>query len=390
MSGFFLFNKQIMLSLYFHIPFCNHKCFYCDFYSLGKFNKNQEDAFTESLLIEIDLSAKKYYKNQKIETIFFGGGTPSVLSVYNFNKIADKIKQSFDLSNLIEWTMEANPESITKERLENYLQNGVNRLSIGAQSFNNDELIFLERIHNSDEIKEKYYLSRESGFENISLDLIFSLPKQSRENWLNSLNSVFELDPEHISAYSLIFEEKTKLYNQFQKGLILPNDPDFEHDLYIETIELMEKNGLYQYEISNYSKIGKECKHNLNYWYGTDYLSFGPSAHSFIENKRFWNYRSLKKYNELLSQKIIPEENFEIINTEMSLTEAIYLQLRSKGIFLEEFKAKFDIDLLNLVNMKLEYLFHKHLNVENNILRFTPEGYSISDEITLKIMEVIE
>jgi oxygen-independent coproporphyrinogen-3 oxidase len=378
-----------MLSLYFHIPFCNHKCFYCDFYSLGKFSSNQEDSFIESLLKEIDISSKKYYKGEEIDTIFFGGGTPSVLTKENFEKISTKIKDVFNLSNNIEWTVECNPESITNEKLNTYLEKGVNRLSIGAQSFNSDELVFLERIHKEGEISDKFNLARDAGFKNINIDLIFSLPNQKKEVWLNTLNSVFDFNPEHISAYSLIFEEKTKLFKKFEKGIIKPNQPEFEQELYLETIELMNNNGYLQYEVSNFAKEGFDCRHNLNYWYGINYLSFGPSAHSYIGNNRFWNFRNLNKYNSLLANDIIPVESEEILNEYNKISECIYLNLRAKGINIIEFQNRFKLDILNLLKTKLPFLLDEFIIFENNFLKLNKKGYSMADEVALKIIEKI-
>ena len=265
--------------IYIHIPFCAAKCIYCDFYSVAD-QDDRIDAFVDSLVMEINKSDVDV-TNWKFDTIFIGGGTPSLLNAIQLEKIIDALSKKYDLSNIIEFTMEANPGEAPFDKLKDFRSLGVNRLSMGVQSFKSNLLSFLSRIHSADDAINTFKSARKAGFDNINCDLIYNIPNQSLNDWKDDLKQLIELNPEHISAYSLTVEQNTPLF-----GLVNSNSvkmPDDEIHLEFNSIayELLKKNDFIQYEISNYSKLDKECFHNLHYWDNDTYLGFGPSAHSF-------------------------------------------------------------------------------------------------------------
>ena len=285
--------------LYIHIPFCKVKCVYCDFYSITK-KEDQIPLFTNCLLEEID-SYKDYAGKWTFDTIFFGGGTPSLLPAKYLEQILQKLHDTFDTSNVKEITLEANPGEASLQHLKDIRKLGVNRLSMGFQSFDDKILKVLGRLHKSKDCFKTFKNARKAGFDNINTDMIFNIPDLSVENWIKDLKKLMELDPEHISAYSLTVEPSTKLFNLVKKKELLMPLEKIDIEQFSITQEILSKSGYKQYEISNYSKKEMECKHNLHYWNLDPYLSFGPSAHSYDLKSRWWNYRSLDTYIQNLS-----------------------------------------------------------------------------------------
>lgn len=290
--------------IYIHIPFCLNKCRYCDFLSFKSDNLNQ-DRYTEAVLKEIDL-----YELEGLRTIYFGGGTPSLLSIDNLKKILSK----FDLNKIEEITLEVNPKTVTKDKLIKIKELGINRLSIGIQSFNNRLLELLGRKHNIEEGKEVYNWAREVGFENISLDLMFSLPTQTIEDLNYDLDEIFRLYPEHISIYSLIWEEGTDFYAKLLKGELKETDNEVEAKMYELIIERCKSRGYRHYEISNFALEGKEAIHNSNYWRNKEYIGIGLGASGYYRGERYENYRDFHKYYESIGKKVKPISNFEIVS----------------------------------------------------------------------------
>lgn len=372
--------------LYIHFPYCIHKCSYCDFYSIE--NLNSRNKFSKLLAKEIDLRLEGYNK-PKIKSIFFGGGTPSLMKPHHFEQMVESINRNFTIDDNYEWTIECNPGTIDIKNLEFYKQLGANRLSFGVQSFNADELKFLERIHNIDDVYLSIDKARSIGFDNINIDLMFALPNQSEETWKNTLNKAIELNTEHISCYSLIYEEGTPLNQQYLEGKVRKTDEDSDYQMYKIADEILTKAGYNHYEVSNYSKANKECRHNQNYWEQGEYFSFGPSAHGYLSNRRYWNYRSNHKYFELLEMNAMPTEDFEILNRDELILERIYLELRASGLNFKRFKEDFGIDLFNLLNKNI--LFDNKIEIFNEkILKLNADGYFVSDNLTLDILEIID
>jgi oxygen-independent coproporphyrinogen-3 oxidase len=256
-------------------------------------------------------------------------------------EIISCLKENYTISEDAEITMETNPGTVDKDKLIQFRKAGINRISIGIQSFNNDDLKFLTRIHDKDTAIQTVLNAEEIGFENISIDLIFNLPGQTKEKWKYNLKQAVELPVKHISAYSLILERGTILNKMVLDGKVSIQDEDYDAELYEITIDFLESHGFAQYEVSNFTKPGYECRHNNAYWRYRDYLSFGPSAHSFMDGKRWWNFSSLKHYISEIETNGTAAANYEFISNEMALDEFIMLAFRSKGLDLTELEEKF-------------------------------------------------
>ncbi len=295
-----------MASLYLHIPYCEKKCVYCDFYSIE--NMKTMDLFLNALEKEIAMAAVGYSGRESFESIFFGGGTPSLLPPSALERILSAIHSHFRIDPGAEITVETNPGTADADKLREYRLLGVNRLSIGIQSFHSDELNFLSRIHTSGEAIACVENANLAGFDNVSVDLIFSLPNQTLERWKENLRRAIALRPKHISAYSLIVEEHTPLYSMVQSGTVKPLPEEMDTAMYETTLALMAENGFAQYEVSNFAKTGFESRHNKNYWNHSNYLGVGPSAHSFWKEhptggRRWWNVRSIAQYLRCSGQR---------------------------------------------------------------------------------------
>ncbi|MFZ1978903.1 MAG: radical SAM family heme chaperone HemW, partial [Bacteroidota bacterium] len=343
-----------MSGLYIHIPFCEHKCIYCDFYSLAPAvtsepDQSQDtliDRFLASLGREIDLQGKKFRSAETYQTVFFGGGTPSLLTPAAIGKILQKLSAKFSIQPNAEITLETNPGTVNVQKLKNFRNTGINRLSVGVQSFLNDDLRFLTRIHSSETARSCIRDAFEAGFEDVSIDLIFSLPRQTIERWQYNLEQAVALHPTHLSCYSLIVEPNTPLFSMVQNKQLIPLDPETDAGLYQTTIEFLSAHGYRQYEVSNFAKPGFESRHNMNYWNHTPYLGFGPSAHSYGDQKRWWNISNLGSYNELLEHGQLPLAGSEELTQRQLHEETIFLGLRSGGIDLGKYRKQFGHDLL--------------------------------------------
>lgn len=373
------------LSIYVHIPFCEHKCIYCDFYSVTDFSAAK--SFTENLKKEIESYSKNFSENNCVKTIFFGGGTPSILEPEKISEIIDSVKRNFTLDKNAEITLESNPGTLSSQKFEGYLKAGVNRLSVGVQSFFDDDLKMLSRIHNSTTAVDTIKIAADTGFENINLDMIFGLPKQSMEKWKRNLEQVVELPVKHISSYSLIVEEETPLYKMVERGKVKILSDEFDAKFYLETVEFYKNYEFEQYEVSNFSKKGFECEHNLAYWEYKNYLGFGPSAHSFYEGKRWYNINDVKKYNEYIFANGEAISGREEVDKEQKLFEMVMLGLRARGIDLNSFKKNFGSDWLERNKNNFSLFEEKgFMKTDSSRLQLTPLGYSMCDEILTKLL----
>ena len=366
-------------ALYIHIPFCKVKCMYCDFYSITK-KEDLIPLFTECLLKEIE-SYKNYAGKWIFDTIFFGGGTPSLLPAKYLEKILQRLHDTFDTSNVKEVTMEANPGEASLKHLKDIRKLGVNRLSIGFQSFDDKVLGLLGRLHQSKDCFKTFNNARKAGFDNINTDMIFNIPGLSIRNWLKDMNKLLKLKPEHISAYSLTVEPSTKLFNLVKNKELLMPLKKIDIEQFLLTKEILSKNGYKHYEISSYAKDSMECKHNLHYWDLSPYLSFGPSAHSYNLEKRWWNYRSLDKYTETLSNNLIPIKDHESLSKSDNYNETILNGLRlSKGLDLSIIKHQYNKNFEDYINQ----LQNKWdcIDIKNNSLQLNKNGMLLVDEIS--------
>ena len=377
------------LGLYIHIPFCKKKCNYCDFYSCTSVEKTEK--YVKSICKQIIMEAP-LYKEHIFDTIFIGGGTPSLIDAESFTHLANTIKGNLRLADTLEFSIEANPGTITSEKLAAYKKSGVNRLSIGLQSTFDNELTTLGRIHDYETFLKNYNLAREYGFDNVNIDIMYALPSQNKDAFLTTLKRVIDLSPDHISAYALKIEENTP-FGKIESKLALP-DEDEEYDTYLSMCDMLSKNGYLQYEISNFSKVGYECKHNLKYWKSEEYIGIGPSAHSFFSGERYSYISNLDEYILELDEGVLPvkllEENDENGHSSAKISkidEYVMLKMRlSQGVCLEEFKALFGKNFEEVYPQMKAYLSTGHVVLENGAYKFTPKGFFVSNYILTDIL----
>ncbi|HAT4245617.1 TPA: oxygen-independent coproporphyrinogen III oxidase [Clostridium perfringens] len=340
------------ISLYIHIPFCAQKCLYCDFPSFAR-KDHLRKAYIEALNKEI-ISLREKHNNLEINTIFIGGGTPSVLEVDELECLLKEVAK-LNMAKDIEYSMECNPGNLTEEKLEVMKKYGVNRISMGLQAKQDNLLKGLGRIHNYKTFKENFSLAKKVGFNNINVDLMFGLPNQSLNEWEETLREIISLEPAHISAYSLIIEEGTAFYNLYENDkLKLPTEEE-ERKMYHLAKRILEENGFNQYEISNYAKEGKECRHNLAYWNMDNWIGVGSAAASYINGKRIKNISSVEEYINSIKDK--GEAVEEIINNSKNdnMEEFMFMGLRKiNGIDENEFKNRF--------SMNINYVYGEILN----------------------------
>lgn len=363
------------LGIYIHIPFCHSRCNYCGFYSNAISDCRGYDKILQDYMLhileEIKDKGAKYRNKYLVDTIFIGGGTPSVMPSKQIKCILEKIRECFFISTELEITIEGNPESLDHENLSKYIEVGVNRLSIGVQSFDDNTLHKLGRIHLSKEAKEKFFLARNLGFQNINLDLMFGLPGQTIGIWERTLEEAIKLKPEHLSIYSLQIEEGTQFYREYIKGELDVMTDDLDRKMYHNAIKKLKLAGYRHYEISNFAKPGKECRHNLKYWSFEDYLGIGDSASSFINGIRF-------------TEK--PNEEFHINDFWDNVGEYMFTGLRkvegiSKTQFFEKFGKEF-WDVYGDRKKEMETFFKSGTLIEeDDRLKISEDGFDISNNI---------
>lgn len=326
---FDLVNKPF--SLYVHVPYCSKRCGYCDFNTYTPSELDREDqieSWLNSAVKEIELARRVLKEELTIDTIFFGGGTPSLLDSNTVDNFIQSVKSNFKLKPGLEITIEANPDSITEEKSQRWLNSGINRVSIGMQSSTKEVLRKLDRTHNPDNVSHSVDILKKSGFDNFSLDLIYGTPGESLNDWENSLKDAIALNPPHISAYSLVIEPGTKMGAQLNRGEISQVNDDEAADKYQLADEMLNKNNYSWYEISNWAKKDKECKHNLNYWLGNNWWGIGPGAHSHVNGVRWWNHKLPKVWRELLEKQNSPALAREVLSEDQIKSEQIMLLSR--------------------------------------------------------------
>ncbi len=366
------------LSLYLHIPFCLKKCIYCDFTSFPH-KEALFEAYTKALTEEIKIYGKKFNR-PKVNTIFFGGGTPTILPVQKIREIVEAIYSCFDVDKGTEMSIETNPDTVALADFRAFKEMGFNRVSIGLQSGEDDLLRFLGRTHTWEGFVRAYRLVREAGFDNVNIDLIFAIPGQTTKMWLDTLQKVTALAPEHLSLYSLTIEEKTVLGKWVERKKVEPVSDETDRKMYHTAICYLKEKGYIQYEISNFAKEGLACRHNLVYWERGDYLGLGVSSHSMLEDKRFFNTSDLTRYIESLEQGLPPVEGEEKLTEEEIRFEKIMLGLRlKKGVPKEWLKGKEEAT---------ERLLRQNLLEEKGaFLCLTTKGMDLSNEVFLEFME---
>lgn len=371
------------IGLYIHVPFCIRKCLYCDFTSYPVSGTAVSD-YLGSLVKEINLyGAALGDEGKSISSLFFGGGTPTCLPAGALKMILDELRYSFSLMEGCEITVEANPGTVDAAGLETLLKAGVNRLSLGVQSFNDSLLGVLGRIHSSAQALEAVRLARAAGFANLNLDFIFGIPGQTISDWQETLAQAAALGPEHIAAYGLQLEEGTPLAQAVGRGEICACSEDLELMMYRHAVKYLETSGYKQYEISNFSRPGRECVHNLVYWLNNPYLGLGPAAHSFINGERFSNVTALDRYSERLSGGEFPVEARERLTVDDEMAETMFLGLRlTAGVDLNLFHRRFGRRAEDVYRREIEGLLKNGLvEINNCFLRLSDKGLPLANVV---------
>lgn len=367
-----------MAGLYVHIPFCKSRCIYCDFYSTLRLDLQSK--YVEQLCCELDYR-KSYLPNRTLKTIYFGGGTPSTLSVADNERLIKKIKSIFAFDTDYEFTIEANPGDITAEKLQAWHNFGINRLSIGIQSFDDHQLRWLNRRHTAQDAKQAVELAKQYGFDNISIDIIYGLPNQTIDMLLNDIHTAIQLDIQHISTYCLTYERNTPLYQLMQNKAIVPTDDDLLNEMYDLIVNELTQNEFEHYEVSNFCKHNMYSRHNNAYWKGEEYLGIGAAAHSYNKKSRQYNEPDLLRYiNNKQSPVIEQLSEVDLYN------EKIMLGLRTaKGIDLSQLTEQERVYCLKAAQ---RYIDKNQLSSDGEHLKIKGSGWHLLDLITSELMKI--
>ncbi len=373
--------KAKPIGLYVHIPFCKKKCNYCDFCSYPNLENKIRDAYISRLTKEI----LGYKREEKIpvDTVFFGGGTPSLLTPFEFFKICDAIGEVFEISENAEFTVEVNPKTVSAEKLSAYVSRGVNRVSIGIQSIHENELKMLGRIHDFDEFVEAYDTVLSSGINNVSVDIMYGIPEQTKESFKETINKILSLNPNHVSVYGLILEENTQFWKN-KDNLSFPSEDD-ECDMYYLAADLFRKAGYSHYEISNYAKPGCESRHNMKYWKTADFIGVGVSAYSFFERRRYGNPSDISEYISLDLKQYSTVKKTSLSDLAF---EYVMLGLRTAdGISISEYKRLFGTDFMSERKEKIEkYIENGYMSACGDRIALTEKGFYVSNTILVDLL----
>lgn len=380
-----------MAGLYLHIPFCTQRCVYCDFYFTT--TRKSHGAFVEAMRAEIEYYGTEYSEREPIETVYFGGGTPSLLALEDLARLLETVYAHFDASAVRETTIELNPDDAELDYLRGLKSIGFDRLSVGIQSFFPADLEFMNRSHTAEQAEGALEAARRAGFDNISADLIFGIPEQPEEYWYANVQKLIRLDIPHISTYNLTVEERTPLHNMVERGVVQPAPEEELEERYRFTMDFLREHGYEHYEISSFARPGSRSQHNQIYWDHRNYLGFGPSAHSFwwkgLPARRWFNERNLKRYEALVRGSRLPLGGSESLSLDRLANEYILLRLRtSDGIDLERLENDYGVDLLYekgeaLANMEGEGFVDAR---SNRHVRLTDSGKLICDAITSSLL----
>jgi len=389
MGSFIHSIVKMALSLYIHFPFCGSICSYCDFYK-QKYDAQMEDKFFKALITELRFAKDTIVPSERvIQTIYIGGGTPSLIDFWNLKHLVTMIREYFEFDPQLEFSLEINPESIDAEKLIALKKMGVNRPVFGVQTFDTEALTRLERAHNLKDSYRSVYLAGANGFRNFGIDMMFGLPDQNSAKLSDDLNQLVDLSPPHISYYQLTVKKNSPLEKNIRDGRITLPDQDMMASMYHAINEELKKHSYYRYEVSSYAIPGFECRHNLCYWEGGDFLGLGPSAHSFIGNRRFANSPSLDIYIDKLSKGERPVI-FDADNRESRITETIMLGLRTaRGVERDKFLTRFGVSIDQVIDEKTLKMMIKENLVDNDAdtLKLTETGFPVADEIIRRLVK---
>jgi oxygen-independent coproporphyrinogen-3 oxidase len=374
------------IGLYLHIPYCLHKCGYCDFNS-HNINEAEMESYVQALLNEMEQAAKNA-RNYRVDTIFFGGGTPTTLPSSDLTRILEACHSNFHWLDGAEVTCEINPATIPQSDLKEMREAGFNRLSIGVQSFDPDELKRLERVHTVDEVYLTVERARQAGFDNLSLDLMFGLPGQTMKRWQDNLQKALDLQPEHISAYNLTIEPDTVFYKQQAQGQLTMPPDDFQRQLFEITIDTLTQAGYLRYEISNYAKPGRRCRHNVNYWMNGEYLGLGAGASSAFKGDRYKNVNLPARYIAQINESQTAVESRETPSPQQRMGESVMLGLRLReGIHLPNFEQQFGIPFREAFRNAIARLKETGLlEIRGGRAFLSREGWFLADSVIVEFI----
>lgn len=374
------------VGLYIHIPFCRQKCLYCDFPSwAGK--EGQMQGYVDALTKEIRKRGTEYTDKQVV-SVFFGGGTPTTLTIPMLEQLMQAVFESWNIAEDAEITTEANPGMLDGEMAAALKKMGFNRLSMGVQAWQNRLLKELGRIHTIEVFRENFKAVREAGFTNINTDLMFALPNQTMEDWQETVKNIVAMNPEHISAYSLIIEEGTPFYDRYEKGELKPAEEELDREMYHWAVDYLAEHGYEQYEISNFAKKGRQSRHNRIYWQAEEYLGMGLGSHSYMNGERFHNIYDLQEYIRADGDVSLLKEDIERITEEDALAEFMFLGLRlAEGVSFAGFEERFGQGMKNIYGSQIEELVKDGLLEEDGIgIRLTKRGVDISNYVFEKFL----
>jgi oxygen-independent coproporphyrinogen-3 oxidase len=384
-----LAEANVDCALYLHVPFCETKCGYCDFYSVAV-----RDRETAPLVERVarELRQRVADNPRKIRTIFWGGGTPTILPLQQLSALLESVAASLPLANAAEFTIEANPATVDDDKVKLLVAGGVTRASMGAQSFFPQELATLERIHSPDDIAPSVERLRRNGVVQVNIDLIFGIPGQTLDSWSRSLRRAIELQPDHIACYGLTYEPGTPLYEMRRSGRIKPVSEQLEADMYLRAVDALAAAGYEQYETSNFAKPGFHCLHNLIYWRNGSYIGVGPSAAGYIDGRRYKNVADVDEYIRRIDADGHAEAESEIVDTRMLATEMIMMQLRLvEGLSIQAFRRRIGVDPVARFGRALERLVELgHVTVTDGHIALTRTGRLISDAVMAELASAVE
>ncbi len=373
------------LGLYIHIPFCRSKCAYCDFYSLSGREADMDD-YLRALIAHIKQTAPSA-AHLHVDTIYFGGGTPSIFGLHRLRDVLAELNGQFHVLPDAEITLEGNPDSVDIPLLAGLRSVGFNRLSLGVQSACDEQLRSLHRPHTFAQAQQAVSAARTAGIDNVSLDLIYGLPRQSIAQWQDTVEQVLLLQPEHLSCYGLKVEENTPLYTRAQQGEMLPDD-DIQADMYLWMVSRLEQAGYHQYEISNFARHGMHSRHNLRYWLTRPYLGFGPGAHSDFGGQRFSLIRDLDEYIQGMQSGLPVIDSCQTISHRERAREYLMLRLRTiQGIDPEEYCRTYSMSFAPLEPLLLDYQTHGWVSRQDGRWHFTPEGFLLSNPLIAQLLD---
>lgn len=375
-------------ALYVHVPFCFHKCHYCDFYSITRQSTERMAAFVDRILREADMWTGAGGPTPCPRTVFFGGGTPSLLPIGQMRRLIDGLRERFDFSSLVEWTVECNPATVSGEYAAMLRASGVNRLSFGAQSFHVEDLKLLERHHDPEDVPRSLQQAREAGFERLNIDLIYAVPGQTLERWSQNLDRALQLGTTHLSCYALTYELNTPIAVKKRLGRLVATEDELELQMLHLTRQRLSAAGLPAYETSNYAAPGEQCLHNLAYWHGDSYIALGPSGASHVEGHRWKNRGHLGDWEQAIDRNVLPVDQYEHLSPRRRAGELAMLRLRlAEGLDFADFEQRTGLDARAVYgDVIARYEQAGLLALDDRAVRLTDRGVNVTDALAAEFL----